>query len=91
MQEDLDRLRDGETGVKHNSHQQMQLSRICRVTKQQKAKKISIDPPSVEKLSRRQELCRFIHQVREAIKIAIRKSLRSSTDSKVSRRCRASF
>ena len=27
MQEDLDRLRDGETGVEHNSRQQMQLSR----------------------------------------------------------------
>ena len=31
--------------------------------KQQKAKKISIDPPGVEKLSRRQELSRSIHQV----------------------------
>ena len=41
----------------------MQLSRICRGTNQQKAKKILIDPPGVEKLSKRQELSRSIHQV----------------------------
>ena len=52
MQEDLDQSRDGETGVEHNRHQQMQLSRIYRETNQQKAKKISIDPPGVEKLLR---------------------------------------
>ena len=52
MQEDLDRLRDGETGVEHNRCQQMQLSRIYQGTNQQKAKKISIDPPGVEKLLR---------------------------------------
>ena len=51
----------------------------------------SIYPPPVEKLSRRQELSQSIHQVQEAIEIAIKKSLRSSIDSKVSRRCRASF
>ena len=56
MQEDLDRSRGGETGVEHNRRRQMQLLRICRGTNQQKAKKISIDPPGVEKLSRRQEL-----------------------------------
>ena len=63
MQEDLDRSRDGKTGVEHNRRRQMQLSRICRGTNQQKAKKISIDPPGVEKLSRRQELSQSIHQV----------------------------
>ena len=62
MQEDLDRSRVGETGVQHNRRRQMQLSRICRGTNQQKAKKISIDPLDVEKLSRRQELSRSIHQ-----------------------------
>ena len=56
MQEDLDQSRGRETGVEHNRHRQMQLSRIYRGTNQQKAKKISIDPPGVEKLSRRQEL-----------------------------------
>ena len=61
MQEDLDRSRDGEIGVEHNRRQQMQLSRICRGTNQQKAKKISIDPPDVEKLSKRQELSQSIH------------------------------
>ena len=63
MQGYLDQSRDGETGVEHNRHRQMQLSRICRGTNQQKAKKISIDPPRVEKLSKRQELSRSIHQV----------------------------
>ena len=63
MQEDLDQSRDSETGVEHNRHRQMQLLRICRGTKQQKAKKISIDPPGVEKLLRRQDLSRSIHQV----------------------------
>ena len=53
MQEDLNRSRDGETGVEHNRRRQMQLSRICRGTNQQKAKKISIDPPGVKKLLRR--------------------------------------
>ena len=53
MQEDLDRLRDGETGVEHNRRRQMKLSRICRGKNQQKAKKISIDPLGVKKLSRR--------------------------------------
>ena len=52
MQEDLDQSRDGETGVKHNRRRQMQLSRICRGTNQQKAKKILIDLPGVQKLSR---------------------------------------
>ena len=52
MQEDLDRLRDGETGVEHNRRQQMQLSRICQWTNQQKAKKISINPPGIEVLAR---------------------------------------
>ena len=61
MQEDLDRSRDGETGVEHNRHRQMQLSRICQGTNQQKAKKISINPPDVEKLSKRQELSQSIH------------------------------
>ena len=63
MQEDLDRSRVGETGVEHNRRRQMQLSRICRGTNQQKAKKISIDPLGVEKPSRRQELSQSIHQV----------------------------
>ena len=53
MQEDLDRSRDGEIGVEHNRHRQVQLSRICRGTNQQKAKEISIDSLGVEKLSRR--------------------------------------
>ena len=53
MQEDLDWLRDGETSVEHDRRWQMQLSRICQGTNQQKAKKISIDPSGVEKLSRR--------------------------------------
>ena len=56
MQEDLDRSRDGEIGVEHDRHREMQLSRICRGKNQQKAKKISINPPGVKKLSRRQEL-----------------------------------
>ena len=38
MQRNLDRSRGGETGVEHNRHRQMQLSRICRGTNQQKAK-----------------------------------------------------
>ena len=63
MQEDLDWLRDGKIGVEHNRRRQMQLLRIYQGTKQQKAKKILIDPPGVEKLSRRQELSRSIHQV----------------------------
>ena len=61
MQEDLDRSRDGETGVEHNRRRQMQLSRIYQETNQQKAKKILIDPLGVKKLSKRQELSRSIH------------------------------
>ena len=61
MQGNRNRSRGGETGVEHNKRQQMQLSRICRGTNQQKAKKISIDPPGVEKLSRRQGLSRSFH------------------------------
>ena len=76
MQEDLDRLRDGETGVEHNSRQQMQLSRICRGTKQQKAKKILIDPPGVKKLSKRQELSRSIHQVSRSCQDCDKKKLK---------------
>ena len=52
MQEDLNRSRDGETSVKHNRRQQMQLLRIYRGTNQQKAKKISINPLNVKKLLR---------------------------------------
>ena len=62
MQRNLDRSRGGKIGVEHNKRRQMQLSRICQGTNQQKAKSISIDPPGVEKLSRRQELSRSIHQ-----------------------------
>ena len=52
----------------------------------------SIDPPGVKKLSRRQEFSRSIHQIsRRCQDCVTKKGLRSSTDSKVSRRCRASF
>ena len=95
MQEDLDQSRDGETGVEHNRHQQMQLSRICRETNQQKAKKISIDPPGVKKLLRRQELSRSILQVsrscRDCDKKKIKKLDRQQGIEEVLRRCRASF
>ena len=63
MQGNLNRSRGGEIGVKHKRRRQMQLSRIYRGTNQQKAKKISIDPPGVKNLSRRQELSQSIHQV----------------------------
>ena len=54
--------------------------------------KSSIDPPGVEELSRRQELSRSIHQVsRRCWDCDKKKALRSSTDSKVSRRCQTSF
>ena len=76
MQEDLDRSRDGETGVEQNRLRQMQLSRICRGIDQQKAKKISINPPGVEKLSRRQELARSIHQVSRYWRDCDKKNLR---------------
>ena len=52
MQKDLDRSRDGEIGVEQNRRWQMQLSRICWGTNQQKAKKISINPPGIEVLAR---------------------------------------
>ena len=76
MQEDLDRSRVGETGVQHNRRRQMQLSRICRGTNQQKAKKISIDPLDVEKLSRRQELSQSIHQVSRICRDCYKKKLK---------------
>ena len=76
MQEDLDRLRDGETGVEHNRCQQMQLSRIYQGTNQQKAKKISIDPLGVEKLSRRLEISRSIHQVSRSYRDCDKKKLK---------------
>ena len=76
MQEDLDWLRDGEIGVEHNRRRQMQLSRIYWGTKQQKAKKISIEPPGVEKLSRRQELSRSIHQVSRSCRDCDKKKLK---------------
>ena len=76
MQEDLDQLRGGEIGVEHNRCRQIQLSRICQETNQQKAKKISIDPPGVEKLSKRQELSRSIHQVSRSCQDCDKKKLK---------------
>ena len=61
-----------ETGVEEKRHQQMKLSRSCRGTIQQKLKRSSIDPPTVE----------------IAIEIEIRNSLRSQQIGQVSRRCR---
>ena len=95
MQDDLDWPRGGKTGVEHNRRRQMQLSRICRGTNQQKAKKISIDPPGVEKLSRRQELSRSIHQVsrscRDCDKKKLKKLDKQQGIEEVSRRCWASL
>ena len=51
----------------------------------------SIDPPSVEKLSRGQELSQSIHQVSRRCQDCDKKKLGSSTDSQVSRRCQLSF
>ena len=51
MQRNLDRSRGGKIGVEHNKRRQMQLSRIYQGTNQQKAKKISIDPPGVKEVS----------------------------------------
>ena len=48
----------------------------CQGTNQQKAKKISIDPPGVEKLSKRQELSRSIHQVSRCWRDCDKKKLR---------------
>ena len=76
MQGNLNCSRGGETGVEHNRRQQMQLLRICRGTNQQKAKKISIDPPGVEKLLRRRELSRSIHQVSRCWRDCDKKKLR---------------
>ena len=47
-----------------------------RGTNQQKAKKISIDPPGVKKLSRRQELSRSIHQVSRSCRDCDKKKLK---------------
>ena len=48
----------------------------CRGTNQQNAKKISIDPPGVEKLSKRQELSRSIHQVSRSCRDYDKKKLK---------------
>ena len=50
-----------------------------------------IDPPSVEKLSRGQELSRSIHQVSRRCQDCDKKKVGSSTDSQVLRRCQANF
>ena len=84
MQRNLDRSRDGEIGVEHNRRRQMQLSRIYRGTNQQKAKKISIDPLGVEKLSRRQELSRSIHQVSRSWRDCDKKKFRKLAIEEVS-------
>ena len=95
MQEDLDRLRDGETGVEHYRRRQMQLSRICQGKNQQKAEKISIYSLGVEKLLRRQELSRSIHQVSRSCRDCDKKKLKELDKQQgieeVLRRCRASF
>ena len=76
MQEDLDRLRDGEIGVEHYRRRQMQLSRICQGKNQQKVEKISIYSPRVDKLSKRQELSRSIHQVSRSCQDCDKKKLK---------------
>ena len=48
----------------------------CRGTNQQKAKMISIDPPGVEKLLRRKELSRSIHQVSRSCQDCDKKMLK---------------
>ena len=87
MQEDLNRSRDGETSVKHNRRQQMQLLRIYRGTNQQKAKKISIDPLGVEKLSRRQELSQSIHLAIKRYRDYDKNQLKSLIDKPGVKRC----